>query len=370
MIADYQGLNIPEKITIVERPINTHCTYGQPREIPQGYVVPAGDKKALESAHNWADWTRWEWQEDLKRSIAKETNIGIEHTYDNGKFKMTIKEAAASSWSQSGKLSFWTCTIECPDGKQFDIGINAEYLCETMLHSTMIDGKIQENIWLGKGKGKTFGVTEKQPAYQQALMDAQKRSTKQTVKYEIGDIVSTLTSKQVYCGLYYKYFEIDIYRKSYRWGYDYDAEKYTNFSYKSMFVVVKMKNTPAPVHVFRDYYTYTRGGKEVYPGFSERLLCEKKPKRILTGETDLEVANSLMDEYDSYAYCRNAELLRLAYSKEGSKVFGDDEYDFIAKCIKEYHKELFEKAPNIADILFVTDDEQPKLIKKISGESL
>ena len=263
-MSDYKGLKIPEKITIVERPVSEKGT----RTIPQGYVVPTGDKKMLESAHRWADYTPWEWNDDLKRSIQKEPVIGIDHTYENGKFRMTVKESAAGSW-QGGKLSFWTCEIEAPDGKKFDIGINSDYLCETIMHNTLINGVVQEKVYLGKVKGNTMAVTKHQPSYAQAMHDESKRQEKQSSKYKPGDVVKTLTETDLYLGVWYALFNLEQERESsWYWG-----GRRVKYNYK-----LTVYDQPKERHAFIGIYS---------DGQLEHHIQVKntRPKRVLTEET-------------------------------------------------------------------------------------
>lgn len=280
-MADYKGLKIPEKITLVARDI-THWDEG--RTIRQAYVVPAGDKKMLESAHIWADWTDSKWEDGKNVIIAK--HPGQEYTYENGKFKMTIRKAAEGSWSCSGKLSFWTCLIETPDGQKFDIGINAEYLCETILHNTLINGVVQGDIYLGKTHGNTMAVTKGQPAYIQAMADESKRTTAQSNKYEIGEVVKTLTETEVYAGLWYELFSVDTHEER-GWGWN------STSTWRYTLIV---HNKPLAKHAFRRCWdeTCTKEDRSI-------TLRNTKPKRIQTGIKKPEYIDGIFDKWvESY----------------------------------------------------------------------
>lgn len=271
-MSDYKGLKIPEKIVIVEKPI-VKTNWGEPRTIPQGYVVPFGDKKVLESAHTWADVKKYHYDEELKRSISDGIEYGIEHVYENGKFKMTVKESAAGSW-QGGKLSFWTCEIEAPDGKKFDIGINSDYLCETIMHNTLINGVVQGDVYIGKVKGNTMAVTEHQPSYAQAMKDEDKRTTKQSVKYNFGDVVKTLTSAEVYAGTWYELWNLAREVEDRGWGF------WSNSRRREAVYTLTIYDTSKERHIFLPIYTDSKTGEQKIQ--KQIDVRNTKPKRILT----------------------------------------------------------------------------------------
>lgn len=266
-MSDYLGLKIPEKITIVERQIDQSPSWGTKRTVPQGYVVPAGDMKQLASAHTWADWTESKREGD--RWVKGEEKPGIEHTYENGKFKMTVKESAAGSW-QGGKLSFWTCEIEAPDGKHFDIGINSDYLCETIMHNTLIKGTVQGDIWIGKCKGNTMAVTEGQPSYIQAMKDEDKRQTQQSNKYKPGDLVRTLTSIDLYVGTWYQLFNVTT-----------DEDRWNYWGRRKCDYNITLFKKPVERYAFRSIWECNG---ELQPRHCIDIK-NTKPKRILTDQT-------------------------------------------------------------------------------------
>lgn len=273
-MSDYKGLKIPEKIIIVEKPI-VKTNWGEPRKIPQGYVVPFGDKKMLESAHTWADHQKYRWVEELKRSVDDGIEYGIEHVYENGKFKMTVKESAAGSW-QGGKLSFWTCELEAPDGKKYDIGINSDYLCETIMHNTLINGVVQGDVYLGKVKGNTMAVTKHQPSYVQAVHDESKRQEKQSAKYNIGDVVKTLTSAEIYAGTWYELWELEREIEDKCWGWLGHPQR------RKADYTLKIYNTPKERHIFLPIVTNPKTNEQEIEKSIE--VKSTKPKRIITGK--------------------------------------------------------------------------------------
>ncbi len=288
-MADYKAVNIPKNIILVEKHISeekikeaeakNNNTYtwlrDELKKIPQAYVVAEGNKKVLESARSWAN--RWYTE-------------SVEHTYENGNFKLKLQDAADDS-SNSGKLSFWNCVLTAPDGKDFLVGINAELLLGTLLENTFINGTCQNKVYLGRTGAQVGVYTENMEAYKQSKVDDAIRASmsKKTDKYIIGDIVSTLTKKQVYLGTVYEVFDIkDIYWESYYQIGSYrstDKEHYT----------VKFLAKPKVHHVFIDV---DRLNKKGYSCYTENM--DKLPKRVISGHlADIEQPIYYIREYFS-----------------------------------------------------------------------
>ena len=270
MSNDYQQIKIANEIIIVERD-QAYRSWVDWRDVKgqgmhQGYIVDAGNKKMLETAKKWASYTYYddslfqlyqdykhehhadatcdaEAEKIWKQYKASAKHIeGIEHKYQNGQFEITLCDSAHGS-SQGGKLSFWNCIITCPDGKEFLVGINADILLELLLKNTFVDGKCQSKVWLGRIGGKQVGAfTASMELYDQAQKDEATRQSvaKKTVKYQAGDILATLTSKSVYLGTAYKYY--DIYRRHY-WYYGSNSKEYLIVTY----------NQPKIAHVYANY---------------------------------------------------------------------------------------------------------------------
>lgn len=280
-MSDYKGLKIPENITIVERQLRDSSS----EIVPQGYVVDINNKEMLSNALYWATYTDGHWENG--RYVHTKEKPGIEHTYKNGKFKMLIKNAAHES-NQGGRLSFWTCTIKCPDGKAFNVGINSDYLCETILHSTIINGCVQEDIWLGKVKGNTMAVIEGQPAYIQAMQDEEKRKEKQSSNYIPGDVVKTLTNREVYLGEWYEYFDIKDDANT-SWSF---TQRKRNITYD-----ITLYNKPKKRHVFLSLNTLHPENTNVEALGADIYIRNTKSKRVITGRN---ISNQLIDvTYDS-----------------------------------------------------------------------
>lgn len=210
----YKGVNIPEEIIIVEKlPIAANEEeHDRSDSINQGYVVLPGNEKMLATAKEWSrsfcyltdEFGEYVF-EDNKNGYKTVEKEGIIHTYKNGTFKFTVKDSAHGS-SQGGKLSFWNCLIEDPDGKQFLIGINAELLLNLFKFSSFVNGTCQEQVYLGR-IGQQVGVfTENMPDYVQARMDEKFKTLKPTIKYVPGDILMSKKDMVIYLGEYTEYF--------------------------------------------------------------------------------------------------------------------------------------------------------------------
>lgn len=211
-MVDYKNVKIADEIIIVEKQEKYKCwiakwAHERGEKIRgegyhQGYIVDAGNKKMLESAMSWAETTSYN---EEKGEWGNKKLEGIQHSYKNGQFEITLCDSADNS-SQSGKLAFWNCIITCPDGKEFLVGINADILLELLLENTFVNGKCQNKVYLGRIAGKQVGAfTENMELFAQAQKDEAKRQANAngSSKYVPGDIVKTLTSSQVYLGEVY-----------------------------------------------------------------------------------------------------------------------------------------------------------------------
>lgn len=238
MALNYQGFNIPEKIIIVRKEI---CEWQNGRQKGtgeyQGYAVPADNKSMLESALSWANCQK-EWVDGECVWKGREKYIT---EYANGTFELSLTSAAPNS-SQSGKLSFWDCTITAEDGQKYLIGINADLLCALLMNATFVNGKCASKVWLGRQKGRVGAFTETMDEFIQAKKDAELRNRKMSTKYEPGQRVFTKGGQQVYLGEMYKRFDIESVRTdSWRPSYQekivfYDKPKkvyvYGNYAYE------------------------------------------------------------------------------------------------------------------------------------------
>jgi len=281
--ADYKGIKIYDKVIIVERTSTTDGGYNwRGRTVNQGYVVDVGNKKMLENAMNWARWTKhdnsilggkWYWHKEVTDAMRKaydnseETVEGVAHEYENGNFSITLDEAAGGS-SQGGKLSFWNCIITGPDGHNFLVGINSELLLHLMMSTTLVKGTCQEKVWLGRVKGTQVGVfTPDMEDFAQAKKDEETRNRKKTSNYEPGDIVETVTTKELYLGEVYSY--ANRYVESGRYGW------YNRHSY------IKVYKKP------KKMYAYIDLSYESSDGHSIELKTTKTARTVVGKNVEL-----------------------------------------------------------------------------------
>ena len=346
---DYKGIKIPEKIIIVERQDRYY------HDINQGYVVDFGNKKMLESAKDWAvcyvrdetlrqayyDYRREHKDEDTcekeadkiwdKYCASEKRYEGIEHVYDNGQFEITLEEAAGGS-SQGGKLSFWNCIIKAPDGKEFLVGINSELLLHLMMSNTLVNGKCQEKVFLGRVGGKQVGVfTTNMEDYKQAIQDEKARQDvkKATSNYNPGDIIETLTEKEIYLGSVYQYYNFE-----------------EDWHYRDRYLVIYDK--PKVVHVFRPFGKHWDTKEEYLSDWYETK--NTKVKRLIAGHDDkyipaLTYINNKLekDMKEAQAYDKKYEGCRRTWDyARVAKKYGDSP-TFDKAVIRQYLEDEYQK---------------------------
>lgn len=300
----YSGIKINEEIILVEKFVDTTPFDNQDTpKIPQAYVVQTDNPKMLETALAWAKYTKYKKDEQGnyitsinergRSTYEMEVIEGTQHRYKNGTFDFYIYDSANGS-SQGGKLSFWTAKVVAPDNKEFLIGINSDILVEMLKHNTFIDGKCSSKVWLGRISGSRVGAfTETMPEFIQSKKDENFRKLKSTVKYQIGDIVSTKTSTWVYLGEQSEYFsKQSLYRPSTgRSLMDYELESYT----------LRVDNSPFKFHAYLCLDTMIKAGKDLtiesileyaqnepsyYFTYYSMDREPKKLSRIITGHID------------------------------------------------------------------------------------
>ena len=243
----YKGFKITDEVIIVEN------------KRGQGYVVDPNNKDQLESARSWAEGGYYLVNKDPYK----------EYKYKNGKFKFSFGDSAFGS-SQGGKLSFWNCYITAPDNKKFLIGINSDLLIDFIKENNFIKGDCQQDVWLGRKKNNVGVFTEEMESFKQAKVDAQIRNKVKhelTTKYEVGDIVGTLTQQFLYLGEMYQTFSDEGISESY-------------WSRKADCVIFKK---PKKVHVFAVKYDWMKD----YAVWSYNIVLNK-PRRIIFDHIDVD----------------------------------------------------------------------------------
>lgn len=334
------NVNIPETITLVLK--NTRWC-----KIPQAYI--AIDKSSLESGLRWAE----------SRDYPSEAV-----TIKNGAIKTVTIEDSACYSSQGGKLSFWTCILTLPDGRECSIGINSDNLCDFIKVNTFVNGKCEANIYLGRENSQQAIFTENMDSFKEGLDKRELKAAKQSSSYEVGDLVQSMTQNQVYIGKIYQYLDIYI-RKDY---------SYNSRSYVIDYIVVWNKNPEAQHWLPSIDLDTLEPSIFIY----DSQCYNKKPKRIITGNSlsSQEVKQAFdnaVNRYEENISDPNAfvpDLRSWLYNYMFTqKVLDDIDTELFKSAIKgkiiRYEKYM-EKSGNykIRDIFFYLSDD-PRLKEKI-----
>lgn len=343
---NYQGVNLPENIYIVEK------RWAKKDRISAGYVVIPGNYESLGNACKWASSKltgRWENGSFIFDEII---TPGVCHTYANGHFKLTINKAGTRNPYTGSISSDWSCILEAPDNKKFDIDIDAESLCETIKYNTLEDGVVSGNIWLGRKKGnKVIAVTEKQPMYMQSLADGANRVAKKTEAYDkVGQVLTTLNNKnQIYAGKFYKLFDIRLPITLINSPYSANNPGATE-------IEIKLLEKPKTVYGYMDYHS-----DEYLASFARIDIYSNKLKRIVTDRVFTDISPEYLyqqakelawkfdttftsgirrlNSYESPRYCgpMSNTLTVLRYSDDPNKKITADEIIEIFSNDYVYH---------------------------------
>lgn len=268
--ANYAGWQLFDKVTIVAKEYRHWADGEYIKDGMQGYIVDPGNKKMLESARYWGQWTEYGEYDPVtgrRKTIEHEPE---EFTFDNKDFTLELVDCAGQS-SQGGKLSFWNCKIT-KDGHEFIIGIAANLLLDVLKSNTFIDGKCQSPLMFARCKGGVGMLSENMESYQQALKDMQlkkKVSSGKTSKHKIGHIYSTLTGSDAYLADLYCWYELITEKRSCnRW----DSSTYDE--------VVGFKKLDKPIKLKWFASTYNNKAKLSEFKLSHWELKSKLPARI------------------------------------------------------------------------------------------
>lgn len=183
-------------------------------EALQAYLVDPANKNQLKSARTWATWT--EYGPSVKTESGKwvreweKKHEPIEHTFGNQHFHLELLDCAGGS-SQGGKLSFWNCVVSKGDHK-FKIGINSDMLLELLKNATFVKGVCQDDLLFVTDNGKVGMCAEGSEIHRAAIKDMElKADAKKNAvsKFSFGDIVTTLTLREVYLGTITQYYTFD-----------------------------------------------------------------------------------------------------------------------------------------------------------------
>ncbi len=193
-MSSYKNWVLMDKVTVAIRQ----------REISEnkydftGFIVPANDEKALETAKDWARITEYDHE---KKKYKKAIEPGV-YTFENKGFKATILDSAGGS-SQGGRLSFWRCLVE-KDGVKFTMGVNDAILADLIKNSDIKKGVIKEELMFARKGGQPGLIHEGMAAYGDATADmkhkANMKAMKKTSKWEIGGVYSSITMTDICLG--------------------------------------------------------------------------------------------------------------------------------------------------------------------------
>lgn len=353
---DYQGYKLLDQIMLVCRDEAEHeDSHGVNRSgCYQAYLVDPSNKKQLESARYWAEWTeygpsfkneatgKWEREYEIKHEP-------VEFTFGNNGFELELKDCAGGS-SQGGKLSFWNCLVT-KDNKTFMIGINSDMLLDLLKNASFEKGKCQSPLIFITQKGKVGMTVKGSETYNQCVKDRELLSnlkSNQTSKFTFGDLVSTATINDVYLGTITKYYEFDPGEKNATW--------HCRYFDISECKIIKLKK-PVTYHLFESMYNKdsliditNRYDSSIYSYPDVKKTC---PKRTIIGKitmdcTEEEFKQSIMNKtynyesfvkrlQESYAYPEDRRL----YYFFGKATFGFGFEPFelseeIMEKIKEY----------------------------------
>ena len=288
-MGDFKSIIIPEEVIICAK------TNGQ------AFAAPADNEQVIEQARSWAQ--EYSYDYELKESLITK---GQEYRYKNGEFEFELKNSAGSSYN-GGKLSFWNCIVSAPDGNKFVIGINQTLLCDLLQNCTLINGKVQGKVWLGREKTNTGVYVETMPQFKQAReeLKVRKETKNKTVKYQIGDIVRTLTETYLYCGVVYVPVMV---RESYGKGWD-----------DRIIAILQNNEYVGPYHL---YVPLNKNGDPDYENVCWNHLRNKKTSYSLTEKhiniTTEEIIEECFNNFKWYelALCLSVEKDKWAHSKE------------------------------------------------------
>lgn len=244
--------NFPDKLVIVLK-----------KRTNQGFI--ALDDKSVESGISWAGSYYGSKEVDKPYELLE---------YDNGHFTLKLSKAAERSYSQGGKLSFWTLEVTAPDGRVFDVGINSDSLIETMFETTMVNGDIQGEFYLGRTNAQQSIARKDSLYYNEYIELTSVKKNPLTKNYKIGNEIINNREEYIYVGPFISYIEVELYgRRSHRDSTGVDT-------------AIKLKKKSKPVEQF----AYARKDDSFRDGFYYSAYLKKMGGRIID-DTELEPLN-------------------------------------------------------------------------------
>lgn len=180
-------MKMPEYVTFIEK--------NNGYSINQAFVADSANTDRLNTGRDWAKFSK----------------KCIEYTYKNENLTLTTLNGPQYS-SNGGKLSFCNCIITAPDGKQFLVGINTEYLFDLFKECTVEKGTIKEKLMFVFDKNRTFMVFKDSQMYNNIidknLISKNYNNLPKTTKRKFGYIYSSKTKSSVYLGSYYAQYKV------------------------------------------------------------------------------------------------------------------------------------------------------------------
>lgn len=244
--------NFPDKLVIVLK-----------KRTNQGFI--ALDDKSVESGINWAVSYYGGKKVDKPYELLE---------YENGHFTLKLSKAAERSYSQGGKLSFWTLEVTAPDGRIFDVGINSDSLIETMFETTMFNGDIQGEFYLGRTNAQQSIARKDSLYYNEYIELTSVKKSPLTKNYKIGNTIKNNRDEYIYVGPFVSYVEVELHgRRSHR-------------DLSGPDTAIKLRKKPDPVEKFS--YAMKFAGREDSFHYSEQL---KKMGGRIIDDTELEPLN-------------------------------------------------------------------------------
>ena len=285
MNKDYVGYTLFDKVTIVAKNIIERYDWEGNMCIPvfsdrwQGYVVDPSNKSMLKSALEWGKQTK-----SIYKDGKYDHNEVIEpqvFEFENNGWKMEILRTADGS-SQGGKLSFWTCKVS-KDGKDFEVGINADLLLDIIKSQTLVRGSCDKEFMFARCKGGVGLLCEDMPEYKQALNDMQKKQdvkSKKTSKHVLGHAYSALNLVEAYVADLWVHYEPMVKTSPRRSGWStYEVTEVVGF---------RKLEKPIKLKWFPHLYDYEPGdviklSEGKYFDFDTDMLKAKLPARLDCG---------------------------------------------------------------------------------------
>lgn len=275
----YNSWKMMDKIDVAVRNSPERWTFN-------GYVVEHGDKKALESAKDWARVRDYAKNSDDPTAYT-EPNI---HTFENEGFTVKVLKSAGGS-SQGGRLSFLACEVE-KDGIKFVIGVNDELLVDLIRNSTIVKGVVQEKVLFVRKAGRPGFIHEGMEAYAEANADMKQKSdlkkAKKTKKWELGGVYSTLTQTDVCLGEVWDTMEEYQVEESYSGGWRYGGTR----------KVTKLRPREKPVKVLAWMSWYHWRNEPIPETFEDFLKYELKDKEYIYFSTGTPPARSKASQFE------------------------------------------------------------------------